>query len=93
MLQSKRVHFSALSRFFLGVSMARAALRTFVVAVGSLATTTALAQPQVVDPDYDTRVARPAYVTQHPAVLFDEAHYQLPQGGRPVQAIRQSDRQ
>ena len=36
-----------------------------------------LAQPQVVDPDYDTRVARPAYTVQHPSVLFDEAHHNL----------------
>ena len=39
--------------------------------------TSALAQPQAVDPDYDTRVARPAYTVQHPTVLFDEAHHNL----------------
>ena len=32
---------------------------------------------QVVDLDYDTTVARPAYAAQHPAVLFDEAHFNL----------------
>jgi hypothetical protein len=29
---------------------------------------------QVSDPDFDTKVARPAYTKQHPRVLFDEAH-------------------
>lgn len=29
---------------------------------------------QVADPDFDTRVAKPAYTKQHPKVLFDEAH-------------------
>ena len=29
---------------------------------------------QVSDPDFDTRVARPAYTKQRPRVLFDEAH-------------------
>lgn len=33
----------------------------------------ALAQ-QVADPDFDTRVAKPAYNSKHPKVLFDEAH-------------------
>jgi hypothetical protein len=29
---------------------------------------------QVVDPDFDARVERPAYTDRHPRVLFDEAH-------------------
>ena len=29
---------------------------------------------QVADPDFDTRVARPAYTNKHPKVLLDEAH-------------------
>ena len=29
---------------------------------------------QVADRDFDTRVAKPAYVKKHPKVLFDEAH-------------------
>jgi hypothetical protein len=29
---------------------------------------------QVADPDFDTRVARPAYTKKHPKVLLDEAH-------------------
>ncbi|HYG82116.1 MAG TPA: hypothetical protein VD861_17080 [Pyrinomonadaceae bacterium] len=29
---------------------------------------------QTADPDFDVRVARPAYVRTHPRVLFDEAH-------------------
>jgi hypothetical protein len=30
---------------------------------------------QVADPDFDTKVAHPAYVDRHPKVLFDEAHH------------------
>jgi len=29
---------------------------------------------QIADPDFDTTVARPAYLNKHPAVLFDEGH-------------------
>jgi hypothetical protein len=29
---------------------------------------------QVSDPDFDVKVARPAYTSKHPKVLFDEAH-------------------
>ena len=29
---------------------------------------------QMADPDFDTKVARPAYTKKHPRVLFDEAH-------------------
>ncbi len=29
---------------------------------------------QMADPDFDTKVARPAYTKKHPKVLFDEAH-------------------
>jgi hypothetical protein len=29
---------------------------------------------QVADPDFDTKVAKPAYTAKHPKVLFDEAH-------------------
>jgi hypothetical protein len=29
---------------------------------------------QRADPDFDTKVARPSYTTEHPRVLFDEAH-------------------
>ncbi|APW60562.1 hypothetical protein [Paludisphaera borealis] len=29
---------------------------------------------QRADPDFDTKVARPAYTSKHPRVLFDEAH-------------------
>jgi hypothetical protein len=57
--------------------MARILPGAFIAALFGFAATSALAQPQVVDPDYDTRVARPAYTVQHPAVLFDEAHHNL----------------
>ncbi len=55
--------------------MVRLALASFVTALASLAATAAFAQPQAVDLDYDTTVARPAYTAQHPSVLFDEAHF------------------
>jgi hypothetical protein len=48
--------------------------------LGLIATACAIAIPaagfaqQVADPDFDTRVARPAYTKKHPKVLLDEAH-------------------
>ncbi|HEV2801861.1 MAG TPA: hypothetical protein VGW12_15400 [Pyrinomonadaceae bacterium] len=42
-------------------------LTTFQVAVSSFA-------QQVADPNFDTKIARPAYTSKHPKVLFDEAH-------------------
>jgi len=30
---------------------------------------------QIADPSFDAKVAHPAYITEHPKVLFDEAHY------------------
>jgi len=35
---------------------------------------TSCSKSQRPDPDFDTTIARPAYVNQHPKVLFDEAH-------------------
>jgi hypothetical protein len=32
---------------------------------------------QMADPNFDTKVARPAYVNEHPKVLFDEAHHNI----------------
>jgi hypothetical protein len=34
----------------------------------------AVVAQQVADPDFDTRVSKPAYTKKHPKVLFDEAH-------------------
>ena len=42
-----------------------------LVSITSAAKTTA---QQVADPDFDARVAKPAYAGKHPKVLFDEAH-------------------
>ena len=36
---------------------------------------------QQADPDFDTKVARPAYATEHPRVLFDEAHHNFHTAG------------
>lgn len=32
---------------------------------------------QIADPNFDTRVAQPTYVNNHPKVLFDEAHHNI----------------
>ena len=45
------------------------------------AATSGFAQPQVVDPDYDTTIANPAYTVRHPTILFDEAHHNLHTAG------------
>jgi len=38
---------------------------------------------QRADPNFDVKVARPAYVSEHPSVLFDEAHHNFhTTGGR-----------
>ena len=36
---------------------------------------------QQADPDFDTRVAHPAYTKEHPRVLFDEAHHNFHTAG------------
>lgn len=57
--------------------MIRAVLPWFLAALGGLGATRAWAQPQTVDPDFDTKVAAPAYTARQPSVLFDEAHHNL----------------
>src|SRR5262249_4536260 len=47
---------------------------SILVVVIGVVTTAAVAQ-QVADPDFDTKVAKPAYTSKHPRVLFDEAHH------------------
>ena len=45
-------------------------------ALAGLASTAAVARgQQLADPDFDAKVARPAYARSHPQVLFDEAHH------------------
>jgi hypothetical protein len=46
---------------------------TLVLVIG-LVTACGFAQ-QVADPDFDTKVQKPAYTSEHPRVLFDEAHH------------------
>jgi hypothetical protein len=48
-------------------------LRLFAAACVISSAIAGLAQ-QVADPDFDTRVAKPAYTKKHPKVLIDEAH-------------------
>jgi hypothetical protein len=64
--------------------MVRSVFLWFLAALGGLGATVALAQKQQdqsADPDYDTKVAAPAYTSRHPAVLFDEAHHNLHTSG------------
>lgn len=50
--------------------------RRFMTAVLSFAfTSVAVAQQQRADPDFKPVADNPAYTTQHPKVLFDEAHH------------------
>ena len=47
---------------------------TACIAAISLMLVSCSPKQQVADPDFDTKVVRPAYVNEHPKVLFDEAH-------------------
>jgi hypothetical protein len=51
-------------------------LRTFLLALVALSSLAAfVSAQQVADPNFDTKVAKPAYAkSAHPKVLFDEAH-------------------
>jgi hypothetical protein len=53
--------------------MIRAVLISSVVTLSLWSQTTCFGQ-QEADPNFDTRVARPAYRDRHPKVAFDEAH-------------------
>ena len=63
-----------------GNAAAAPALRRCAVIAASLAlliacaTTALVAAQQVADPNFDVKVARPAYAKKQPKVLFDEAH-------------------
>ncbi|MGI9067678.1 MAG: hypothetical protein ACR2HX_14935 [Pyrinomonadaceae bacterium] len=49
---------------------------------------------QIADPDFDTKVARPAYTKKHPRALFDEAHANFHTAGgryKPLAALISSD--
>ena len=54
-------------------------LRMFSVLSIALTLSLALAAPsqRVADPDFDTKVAQPAYTSAGPRVLFDEAHHNV----------------
>lgn len=56
--------------------MKRNVTRSFAVIVACLFLAQAITTrgQQMADPDFDTKVARPAYTRKHPRVLFDEAH-------------------
>lgn len=50
-----------------------------IVIVASLAIFLVFSKPsgQFADPNYDTKITRPAYPNEHPRVLFDEAHHNI----------------
>ena len=56
--------------------MKRNITRSFAMIVACLFLAQAITTrgQQMADPDFDTKVARPAYTKKHPKVLFDEAH-------------------
>ena len=61
--------------------MTRKALVYLAAALAASFASKSFAQQQTADLEYDTTVASPAYTTQHPAVLFDEAHNNLHTAG------------
>lgn len=60
-----------------------------VSALCALSLTTAVAQEssQIPDPDFDTKIVRPAYTKKHPRVLFDEAHFNVHTTGTGYKAF------
>lgn len=54
---------------------------TAIAGLGLTAASAQQPQGQVVDPEFDPKVAVPAYTARHPAVLFDEAHHNLHTAG------------
>jgi S1-C subfamily serine protease len=70
------------------MNMHRLALSSFTAALVVLAIvrSAALSQ-QVPDPDFDAKVARPAYTDRLPAVLFDEAHHNFHTAGNRYRAF------
>jgi hypothetical protein len=61
--------------------MLQALLIGCLAAMGGQGTKTAAAQDQWADPNFDTKVAAPAYTSRHPTVLFDEAHHNFHTAG------------
>ena len=48
-----------------------------VVAAGVAALTLVVSAQRIADPDFDTKIAKPAYAARGPRVLFDEAHHNI----------------
>src|SRR5438128_12668620 len=59
------------------LSTARKTLSVSCIALLSLMVASCDCQRQMADPNFDTKVPRPAYVNEHPKVLFDEAHHNV----------------
>src|ERR1041384_1032458 len=55
----------------------RTILSAYCVAILSLTTTSCESPRQTADLNFDTNNARPAYVSEYPKVLFDEAHHNI----------------
>ena len=63
------------------LSTARKTLSVSCIALLSLMVASCDSQRQMADPNFDTKVPRPAYVNEHPKVLFDEAHHNVHTAG------------
>jgi hypothetical protein len=60
----------------------------------SAITGVAVAQQQLADPQFNTKVDQPAFVDKHPVVLFDEAHHNFHTAGgryKPFADLMTSD--
>lgn len=55
----------------------RTSLSVLCIIILSLILTSCESPRQMADPNFDAKVARPAYVNEHPKVLFDEAHHNI----------------
>ena len=67
---------------------------TLSVGLGASAWACAPQSGQRADPNFDTKVARPAYTEKHPKVLFDEAHHNFHTAGgryKPFADLMKSD--
>jgi hypothetical protein len=55
-------------------SMMRFVMKTLLVLILFLLMAVVGFSQQITDPNFNTKVARPAYTKNHPKLLFDEAH-------------------
>jgi len=69
--------------------MKKFALRSCLIATAAALFFSSISRAQqVADPNFDAKVAHPAYTKNGPKVLFDEAHKNFSYRRRPLQTIR-----